>query len=45
MKGYIFIASLFLLGCIADGIENGASLLTLLWCVPVCFAMVKASRV
>lgn len=45
LSGWLFVISLFMLGGIADGINEGASLSTALWCIPIMLVMWVSSRV
>lgn len=45
LSGWLFVISLFVLGGIADGINEGAPLSTALWCIPIMLVMWVSSRV
>ena len=45
LSGVIFIISIFLIGGIADGINEGAPLSTAWWCIPILLVMWVSSRV
>lgn len=45
LSGWLFVISLFMLGGIADGINEGASLSTALWSIPIMLVMWVSSRV
>ena len=45
ISGWLFVISLFLLGGIADGINEGASLSTAWWCIPVLLVMWVSGKI
>lgn len=45
LSGIIFIISIMLVGGICDGINEGASLTTALWCIPLFLLMWVSGKI